>query len=81
MAIVALITQGGSVRNSSKRKQRAVRMLEHAVRLVLPKADPGMSDMANGRLASNLRKNVRLLKELMQDDPEDVFWEPSRRQS
>jgi len=33
-----------------------------------------MSDMANGRLASNLRKDVRLLKHLVRDDPEDLFW-------
>jgi hypothetical protein len=61
--------------NKSNRKRRAVRMLEHAVRLAIPRADPSMSDMANGRLASNLRKDVRLLKHLVRDDPEDLFWE------
>ena len=58
----------------SKRRQSAVRMLEHAVRLAIPAADTSMSDMANGRLASNLRKDVRLLKHLVRDDPEDLFW-------
>jgi hypothetical protein len=61
--------------NRSRRRRSAVRMLEHAVRLAIPAADPGMSDMANGRLASNLRKDVRLLKHLVRDDPEDLFWE------
>lgn len=61
--------------NKSGRKQRAVRMLEHAVRLSMPKAETSMSDMANGRLASGLRKDVRRLKCLVQDDPEDLFWE------
>jgi hypothetical protein len=55
-------------------KQHAVRMLDHAVRLALPTAETGMSEMANGRPASNLRKDVRLLKRLAQDGPEDLFW-------
>lgn len=50
-------------------------MLEHAVRLAIPRADNSMSDMANGRLASNLHKDVRLLRHLVQDDPEGIFWE------
>jgi hypothetical protein len=57
-----------------KRSERAVRMLDHAVRLAIPTAEPGMSEMANGRPASNLRKDVRLLKRLAQDGPEDLFW-------
>jgi hypothetical protein len=74
VAIAALITHGGSVKKGSKRKQRAVRMLQHAVRLATPIAEASMSDTANGRLASSLRKNVHLLKVLMRDDPEDMFW-------
>jgi hypothetical protein len=57
------------------RKQRAMRMLEHAVRLSLRNAETSMSDMANGRLASDLSKDVRRLKCLVQDDPEDSFWD------
>ena len=58
-----------------QRKQHAVRMLDHAVRLSMPTAEPGMSEVANGRLESNLRKDVRLLKRLAQDGPDEVFWE------
>ena len=57
-----------------RRKEHAVRMLDHAVRLSMPTAEFGMSEVVNGRLASNLRKDVRLLKRLMRDGPEDVFW-------
>jgi hypothetical protein len=74
VAIAALITHGGPMKKGSKRKQRAVRMLEHAVRLTIPIAESSLSDTANGRLASSLRKNVHLLKLLMRDDPEDIFW-------
>jgi hypothetical protein len=62
------------VSNSSK-KENAVRMLDHAVRLSMPTVELGMSDMANGRLASVLRKDVRLLKRLVRDGPDDLFWE------
>lgn len=58
-----------------RRKKHAVRMLDHAVRLSTPTAEPGMSEVANGRPASNLRKDVRLLKRLAQERPDDLFWE------
>jgi hypothetical protein len=58
-----------------KRKTRAVRMLDHAVRLAIAKAENDMSDTANGRLASNLRKDVHRLNRLAQDDPENSFWD------
>ncbi len=61
--------------NKGNRRQRAVRMLEHAVRLAIPMAEDSMSNMANGRLAANLRKDVRLLRHLVRDDPEEIFWE------
>jgi len=60
--------------SKGNKKRRAVRMLEHAVRLSIPTADPSMSEMANGRQALNLRKDVHLLKQLMRDDPEHLFW-------
>ena len=59
----------------SSKKENAVRMLDQAVRLSMPAVEPGMSDMANGRLASGLRKDVRLLKRLVRDGPDDLFWE------
>jgi hypothetical protein len=58
-----------------KRKTRAVRMLDHAVRLAIANAGIDMSDMANGRLASNLSKDVHRLNRLAQDDPENLFWD------
>jgi hypothetical protein len=61
-------------KNSSRRK-RALRMLEHAVRLAVPLAKSGMSGTENGRLAQVLRKDVYLLKALLKDDPDDKFWE------
>ena len=57
-----------------RRRKRAVRMLDQAVRLAIPNAEPGMSEVANGRLASNLRKDVRSLERLVQDDPDGAFW-------
>jgi hypothetical protein len=62
------------VKNSGK-KQNAVRMLGHAVRISMPTDEVGMSDMANGRLASVLRKDVHKLKRLARDGPDDLFWE------
>lgn len=58
-----------------KRRESAVRMLEHSVRLALPKDESSMSDMANGRLASSLLKDVRLLKRSARDGPQEFFWE------
>ncbi len=58
-----------------KNRESAVRMLEHSVRLAMPKDESSMSDMANGRLASGLRKDVRSLKHLVRDGPEEIFWE------
>jgi len=58
-----------------KKRQHAVRMLDQAVRLHATTVESGMSEVANGRLTSNLRKDVRLLKSLAQDGPDGVFWE------
>jgi hypothetical protein len=56
-----------------RKKEHAVRMLDQAVRLAIPTAEPGMSEVANGRLASNLRNDVRLLKRLARDGPDHLF--------
>jgi hypothetical protein len=55
-------------------KEHAVRMLDQAVRLAIRTDEPGMSEVANGRLASNLCKDVRLLKCLARAQPDDLFW-------
>ena len=60
---------------NKKRRESAVRMLEHSVRLAMPKDESSMSDMANGRLASSLLRDVRLLKRSARDDTQDLFWE------
>lgn len=57
------------------RRKRALRMLEHAVRLAVPLADSSMSGTENGRLALVLRKDVCLLKALLKDDPNNAFWD------
>jgi hypothetical protein len=57
------------------RKKRALRMLEHAVRLAIPLADSSMSGTENGRLALVLHKDVYLLRALLKDDPNKEFWE------
>lgn len=62
----------------ANRRQRAVRMLDHAVRL-MPTGESSLSGMAAGRLASDLRKYVRLLRNLARDDPDNRFWEVLQR--
>jgi hypothetical protein len=63
------------VKLKRSKKRHAVRMLEHAFRLAVRRADNSMSGLANGRLASDLQKDIRLLRELLLDDPENLFWE------
>jgi hypothetical protein len=63
------------MKKKSSRRKRALRMLEHAVRLAVPLANSGMSGTEIGRLALVLRKDVSLLKALLKDDPDDEFWE------
>jgi hypothetical protein len=60
---------------TNNRKTSAVRMLEQAVRRSICAAEFRMSGMATGRLETDLRKYVALLKRLAQDDPSEEFWE------
>jgi hypothetical protein len=59
---------------SAARKKSAVRMFTQAVRLAIRRSEDGMSGMASGRLATNLRMYTGKLNRLAQDDPDNSFW-------
>jgi hypothetical protein len=60
---------------SAYRKKLAVSRLEQAVRIIHRIDRFGLSGHQNGRLAVQLRRSVVRLKKLVQDDPEDRFWD------
>jgi hypothetical protein len=55
------------------RQLKAVRMFEHALRL-LPKCDENMSGKTGGKLMLSLQNYCRRLKALAEGDPEQLFW-------
>jgi hypothetical protein len=60
---------------SAYRKKLAVRRLDQAVRIHFRADESGLSGQQNGRLAVELRRSVSRLKRLLQDDPDDEFWD------
>jgi hypothetical protein len=59
---------------STARKKSAVRMFTQAVRIAIRHCEDGVSGMASGRLATNLRMYIGKLNRLAQDDPDNLFW-------
>ena len=57
-----------------KRKKAAVRMLERVVKEIL-RLETSISMVAAGREAISLRRRVRYLERLAEDDPDNLFWD------
>jgi hypothetical protein len=57
----------------SDRKERAVRLFDHALRL-LPKCTTGRSGKTGGKLEQSLQNYGHRLRELAREDPDSVFW-------
>lgn len=60
---------------TADRKKVALRKLEELVRTMFRADETGFSGLQHGRLAVELRRILARLKRLLQDDPDDVFWD------
>jgi hypothetical protein len=60
---------------SAYRRKLAVSRLEQAVRIIFRADASSLSAHQHGRLAVQLRRLVVRLKSLVQEDPDDVFWD------
>jgi hypothetical protein len=60
---------------TADRKKVALRKLEELVRTMFRADETGLSGLQHGRLAVELRRLLARLKRLLQDDPDDVFWD------
>jgi hypothetical protein len=60
---------------SAYRMKLAVRRLDQAVRILFRADGPDLSGHQNGRLAVELRRSISRLKRLLQDDPDEEFWD------
>jgi hypothetical protein len=58
----------------SKRKQRAVRLLELTVRKTICSGQTGVSGSHAGGSAEVLERYVMRLKKLARDDSDNMFW-------
>jgi hypothetical protein len=56
-----------------RREGRAVRLFEHAVRL-LPECTTNMLGTTSGKLVQNLRNYGHRLRKLAEKDPDGRFW-------
>ncbi len=57
----------------SRQKQKAVRVFEHALRL-LTKCGTDMSSKTSGKLEQSLQNYGHRLRRLAEEDPEEEFW-------
>jgi hypothetical protein len=60
--------------NSKRRKKAAVRMLDRVLRII-SRPEAGISLVAAGREVQNLQQRLRKLKRLVDDDPDELFWD------
>jgi len=60
---------------SANRMQAAVRTLDKTVLILFESDHTSVSGLQNGRLAVRLRRRVRRVKHLLQEGPEDEFWD------
>ncbi len=60
--------------NKKKRKKAAVRMLERVVN-EFSRLETGISMVAAGREAVSLQHRLRNLERLVEDDPDNIFWD------
>jgi len=61
-----------------KQRQKAVRVFEHALRLLL-KCRADMSRKTGGKLELSLRNYGHRLRKLAEHDPDDEFWSALQR--
>lgn len=60
--------------HSTRRKRAAVRMLDRVVKII-SRPESGISLVAAGREVQNLQQRLRKLKRLIDDDPDELFWD------
>jgi len=61
-----------------KQKRKAVRVFEHALRL-LAKCNTDMSSKTSGKSEQNLQNYDHRLRKLAEEDPENEFWSTLQR--
>jgi hypothetical protein len=59
---------------SLKRRKSVVRTLERFIFLMSRRDQTDVSGKQDGRLANQIRSGVRRLRQLLHDDPNDLFW-------
>jgi ABC-type uncharacterized transport system YnjBCD ATPase subunit len=60
---------------TADRKKVALRKLEELVRTMFRADETSLSGLQHGRLAVELRRLLARLKRLLQDDPDNDFWD------